>query len=114
MKENKKNMIKVIVIVLIIYLCGVFTIPVINNTRNVILKNKVIYKVRVITEKINLRPEINLSSEIIREVYKDEEFEVVKYYEGNAYNWYQVLYEDGQLGWLASGKENAWVVVVNE
>ncbi len=111
---NKKDIFKITILIVLIYLAGVFTPIAINNVKKEILKAKVIYKVRVDVEKINLRPEIDLNSDIIREVYKDEEFEVVKYYEGNAYNWYQVLYEEGKTGWLASGKENAWVVVVNE
>ena len=105
---------KKFIIIIFIYVIGVLTPIAINNAKKEILKTKVIYKVRVDVEKINLRPEIDLSSDIIREVYKDEEFEVIKYYEGNAYNWYQVLYEEGKTGWLASGKENAWVVIVNE
>lgn len=103
---------KIIILILIIYLCGIATPFIFNNIKKEILQNKIIYKIKVVTEKINLRPEIDLNSEIIREVYKDEEFEVIKYYEGNAYNWYQVLYEDGNTGWLASGKETAWVEVI--
>lgn len=107
MKNYKKA-----IIIILIYLIGVFTTPAINNIHKKVLENKVIYEIRITTEKINLRPEIDLNSEIIREVYKDETFKVVKYYEGNSYNWYQVIYEEGKTGWLASGKENAWVEAI--
>lgn len=107
MKNYKKA-----IIIILIYLIGVLTTPAINNIYKKVLENRVIYEIRITTEKINLRPEIDLSSEIIREVYKDEIFKVVKYYEGNSYNWYQVIYEDGKTGWIASGKTNAWVEVV--
>ena len=53
-------------------------------------------------------------SSIIKEVYKDEVFDVVKYFEGNSYNWYNIIYEEGKTGWIASGKENSWVKVENK
>ena len=109
-----KEKIIIILIVIAIYVCGIITPFVIKNTRKTILKNKVIYEIIVDTEYINLREEIDLSGNIVRKVYKGEKFKVIKYYEGNSYNWYQVLYDEDKIGWLASGKENAWVIVVNE
>lgn len=100
------------IIVVIIYLLGVLTPIMIKGLHKKVLEESVIYNVKVIVEKINVRPEIDLSSEILKEVYKDEELRVVKYYEGNSYNWYQVIYEDGKTGWIASGKTESWVEVV--
>jgi len=116
---NKKEKIKsgtiALIIVLVIYFCGVITIPVLKNIRTFTLKTKVIYSIKIDVEKINLRSEINLSKDtIVREVYKDEMFEVIKYYEGNSYNWYNVIYDDNEVGWIASGKEEPWVTVINE
>lgn len=109
-----KDKIIVTIIVLAIYICGVITIPVLKNIRTFTLKTRVIYSIKVDVEKINLRSEINLSKDtIVREVYKDEVFEVIKYYEGNSYNWYNVIYDNNKVGWLASGKEEAWVEVIN-
>jgi len=118
-KMNKKEKIKsgtiALIIVLVIYFCGVITIPVLKNIRTFTLKTKVIYSIKIDVEKINLRSEINLSKDtIVREVYKDEMFEVIKYYEGNSYNWYNVIYDDNEVGWIASGKEEPWVTVINE
>lgn len=104
---------KKIIIALVIYLLGVLTPIVINKLSIATIENRTIYEIKVLKEKINLRPEIDLKSEIIREVYKDETFKVVKYYEGSTYNWYNVIYEEGKTGWLASGKENAWVEIID-
>ena len=105
----KKN----IIIALIIYILGILTPILINKLSIGTMESKVIYEIKVVKEKINLRPEIDLNSKVIREVYKDETFKVVKYYEGNTYNWYNVIYEDGKTGWLASGKDNAWVEIID-
>ena len=103
---------KKIIRALVIYALGVLTPIIINRLLADTIENHTIYEIKVVKEKINLRPEIDLNSKIIREVYKDETFKVVKYYEGNTYNWYNVIYEDGKTGWLASGKDNAWVEIV--
>lgn len=104
---------KKIIIIIIIYLLGFFTPIIYTKIRNNNLENKVIYTIIVDTEVINLRPEIDLGSDIIREVYKGEEFKVVSYYEGTNYNWYEVIYEEGKTGWLASGKVQSWVSIKN-
>jgi len=105
---------KTIAICVLVYLMGIFTPIAINKAHKTILEHKVIYKIRINREFINLREEIDLKSEVIRQVYKDEEFEVIKYYEGNSYNWYNVIYDDNKTGWIASGKENSWVIVENK
>lgn len=84
------------------------------NNRAKKLKNSVIYEVEVQVAKINLRKEINLNSDIIKEVYKGEKLQVVEYYEGNRYNWYKVIYDENKTGWIASGKENSWVIIKGE
>ena len=101
-------------ILILIYILGFIT-PIIWKvaTKN-ILESQVIYKIRINREYINLRPEVDLSSDIIKQVYKDEEYKVIKYFEGNNYNWYNVIYEDNKTGWVASGKEASWVIVINE
>ena len=103
---------KKVLICIAIYILGILTPIMFNVIHKKNLENRVIYKVRITAPVINLRKEIDLKGEIIMEVYKDEEFEVVKYHEGNAYNWYQIIYEEGKTGWVASGKTNSWVEVV--
>lgn len=102
---------KKLIICIVIYILGILTPIIFNNLRKDVLESQVIYKIKVDREFINLREEVNLNSEVIRQVYKDEIFRVVKYYEGNIYNWYNVIYEDGKTGWIASAKDNAWVIV---
>ena len=93
-----------------------------ETSLNKFLKNKkfflqiierVLYTIRVDNEFINLREDIDLTREPIRKVYKDEKYQVVEYYEGNAYNWYRVIYDEDKTGWLASGKTKSWVIVEN-
>lgn len=103
---------KKVLICIAIYILGILTPIMFNAIHKKNLENRVIYKVRITAPVINLRKEIDLKGEIIMEVYKDEKFEVVKYHEGNAYNWYQIIYEEGKTGWVASGKTNSWVEVV--
>lgn len=109
----KKNIILISIICYVLGVVSTITFTTIyNNIKKVKLENKVIYSVIVTAEKINLRPEVDLKSDIIKEVYKDEKFKVIQYYEGNTYNWYKVIYEDNKTGWLASGKNSSWVEVV--
>lgn len=104
---------KKVIIILAIYLIGVFTPITLNKLHKKVLEDSVIYEAKVIVEKINLRPEVSLNTEVIKQVYKDETFKVIKYYEGNSYNWYNVIYEDGKTGWLASAKTNPWIEVID-
>lgn len=104
---------KKIIILLIIYMLGVLTPITLKKMHKKVLEDSVIYEVRIVAEKINLRPEVSLNTEVIKQVYKDETFKVIKYYEGNSYNWYNVIYEDGKTGWIASGKNNSWVEVID-
>ena len=100
-----------IAICILIYIIGVFTPIAFNKIKTETLENRVIYKIKIKADYINLREEVSLSSNVIMQVYKDEEFEVVKYYEGNIYNWYNIIYEDGKTGWIASGKDEPWVII---
>ena len=105
---------KKILIIIIIYVLGVLTPIIWGNVIKDVLESKVIYTIKIKRAFINLRPEVNLSSDIIRQVYKDEEFKVIKYFEGNTYNWYQVIYEEGKTGWVADTKDNEWIIVEND
>lgn len=102
---------KKILILLIIYILGVITPAIYKATIKKVEESQIIYTITINREFINLRPEVNLSSDIIRQVYKGEQFKVIKYYEGNSYNWYNVIYEDGKTGWIADTKENEWIIV---
>lgn len=104
---------KKVIILVIVYILGIITPIIYNNTKRNILDSKVIYNIIIDREFINLREEVNLNSDIIRRVYKGEKFRVIKYYEGNIYNWYNVIYDDNKLGWIASDKEESWVIVEN-
>ncbi len=105
---------KKIIVLLIVYMIGFLTPIVYTKIQNNKLENQVIYSIEIDTEAINLRPEIDLKSEIIRQVFKGEQFKVVKYQEGNNYNWYQVIYEEGKTGWIASGKNISWVKIIDK
>ena len=104
---------KIIIILIIGYILGIITIPVYKLTKKETLKERVLYTIRIDNEFINLREDIDLNREPVRKVYKDERFQVVEYYEGNAYNWYRVIYDDYKTGWIASGKSKSWVIVEN-
>lgn len=105
---------KKIIVLLIVYIAGFITPIVYTKIQNSKLENQVIYTITIDTEAINLRPEIDLKSDVIRQVYKGEQFKVVKYQEGTNYNWYQVIYDEGKTGWLASGKVKSWVIIDKE
>lgn len=99
---------------LIVFVLGILVIPIYNMTHKEILKERVIYTITIDNEFINLRKDIDLTTEPIRKVYKGEKYQVVEYYEGNAYNWYRVIYDEDKTGWIASGKTKDWVVIENE
>ena len=104
---------KIIISFVIGLIVGLIAIPIYKTIRKETLKERVLYTIRVDNEFINLREDIDLTREPIRKVYKDEKYQVVEYYEGNAYNWYRVIYDEDKTGWLASGKTKSWVIVEN-
>ena len=107
----KRKITLIIISYLFAYLLGLITMPIFRTTREKTLQDSIIYDIVVDVEYINLRKDIDLSENPIKKVYKGEKFSVVEYYEGNSFNWYKVIYEDSNTGWLASGKDESWVIV---
>ena len=105
---------KIIIGLIIGYILGIITMPIYNAFHKKVLSERVIYTITIDNEFINLREDIDLTREPIRKVYKGEKYQVVEYYEGNAYNWYRVIYDEDKTGWLASGKKKSWVIVENQ
>lgn len=101
---------KKVLILIAIYLLGVITIPIINLIRVKVLDSKVKFTITINQPYINVRPEIDLGSEILTQVLDGETYEVIDYYEGNKYNWYQIRYDKRLTGWIASGKTESWVI----
>ena len=112
MKKILTKIVITLVIILVSYTVGYKASEIKMNKKAKQLKNSIIYEVEVQVAKINLRKEINLNSDIIKEVYKGEKLQVVEYYEGNKYNWYKVIYNENKTGWIASGKEISWVSII--
>jgi len=109
---KNKILIKVVTY-LIVFLVGVAIVPISQHNKAKKLQERVIYTITIDAEFINLRPKIDLDSDIIMKVYKGEKYQVVEYHEGNSFNWYRVIYEDYKTGWVASGKTEPWVVIEN-
>jgi len=105
---------KKILIIIIIYMLGFITPIIYRNAKKNILENQIIYTITINREFINLRPEVNLKSDIIKQVYKGEQYKVIKYYEGNLYNWYYVIYDENKTGWIADTKQNDWIIIESE
>ena len=102
---------KIIITIMLAYVLGMLTSTIIDIVHKHNLEQRVIYTITINEEYINLRPEIDLDSNIIRKVYKGEQYRVIEYFEGNSYNWYKVLYDNDQVGYIASGKEESWVII---
>lgn len=102
---------KIIVMLIIIYILGILTPFILGWIGKTALEGRVIYEITIEAPSINVRPDIDLSSDVIMQVYKGETFKVVEFYSGNAYDWYRIIYADGKSGWIASGKQNSWVSI---
>lgn len=102
---------KMIIFGIVLYLLGVITPYICGFIKKTSLENRVIYEVTIEAPYINLRPDISLSSDIIMEVYKGEKFKVVEFYSGSAYDWYKIIYDGENTGWIASGKSTSWVSI---
>ncbi len=102
---------KKIVLGIILYLLGFATPYVTGLIKKASLENRVLYEITIEAPYINLRPDISLSSDIIMEVYKGEKFKVVEFYSGSAYDWYKIIYDGENTGWIASGKSTSWVSI---
>ena len=105
---------KIVLLVIITYILGIITPTIYKSIKKDTLENRVIYTITIDNEFINLREDIDLQKDPIMKVYKGEKYQVVEYYEGNAYNWYKVIYDGYKTGWIASGKSKSWVIVNNE
>jgi uncharacterized protein YgiM (DUF1202 family) len=114
MKSKKIN----VWVYILCFVLGIITAIIIDNVickiNNKKLKESIIYEIEIKEEYINLRPEIDLNSKIIKKVYKGQKYQVVEYYEGNVYNWYKIIYDDNKTGWIASNKDNSWVTIISE
>lgn len=102
---------KKMIILLVIYILGILTPITINKIIEKKIDSEVIYTVTIKQKFINVRPEVDLGSEILTQVLEGETYEVIEYYEGNKYNWYKIRYDKRLTGWIASGKEESWVIV---
>ena len=105
---------KIIILIITFYILGIITTPIFKLIVKKNEENRIIYSIIIDTEYINLRDEIDLSKEPIRKVYKGERYQVIDYYEGNVYNWYKVIYDEDKIGFIASDKEDSWVVIDNK
>ena len=102
---------KIIILVALAYVLGVITTPLASLIHKHNLQERVIYTITIDEEYINLRKNIDLNSEPIRQVYKGEQYKVVEYREGNLFDWYRVIYDDTNTGWVASDKDDPWVII---
>lgn len=102
---------KKIIICIVIYILGFLTPIIFHNVTRDALQEQVMYNIIIDREFINLRSEVNLSTNPIKKVYKGEKFQVIGYYEGNVYNWYKVIYDENKIGFIASAKDVNWVIV---
>ena len=112
MKKKISTIIILFLTYTLVYFGGYKTNEIVSRQNAQKLQNSVIYEIEVNVEKINLRKDIDLSGTPIKQVYKGETLKVVEYREGNNYNWYRVIYDESQTGWIASGKEISWVKII--
>ena len=99
---------------ILVFVIGLLFMPILHLIQEKNLEERVIYRITIDTEYINLRNDISLDNEPIMKVYKGEQYDVVEYYEGNSYNWYRIVYDDYKTGWIASGKKQSWVIIERE
>ena len=64
----------------------------------------------ITNEFINVREYANAYTEKLGEVKKGDKFKATQKFTGNpVYDWYEIEYEDGKFGWIASEKEAPYV-----
>lgn len=105
---------KIIIVGVVCFILGFVTPKIFKALYNDNNHTKTLYTITILADEINVRPEIDLQSEVITQVHKDEEYEVVQFHEGNLYDWYKIKYAGDKTGWIASGKMNAWVEIKDD
>ncbi len=72
------------------------------------------FKIQIIIDEINVRLEPTLYSNQIGTVKKDQVYKVLDInLEDKRYVWYQIKMENGDYGWVATGRNNRYVKEIN-
>lgn len=73
----------------------------------------VLFKVQVVSSYINVRSQPTSNANKIYEVNHDEQYDVISYFDEDAnYIWYKIIFSDRKIGWIASERDNPWVIEV--
>lgn len=107
----KKNNIHVFIIGVAV---GIIIFQIISFMRiQKIESQDVLFKVQITAAYINVRSQPTSAANKIYEVNREEQYEVISYFdEDTTYNWYKIIFSDRRIGWIASEKENPWVMEV--
>ena len=76
-------------------------------------KLNVLYEVRVNTTFINVRQHPTTISKKVYEVNKNEVYEVIEEFDEDInYKWYKILFSDRRVGWIASNRNDEWIIEI--
>jgi uncharacterized protein YgiM (DUF1202 family) len=71
-----------------------------------------LFEVKITTSFINVRTQPTQVAKKVYEVVQNEKYEVVEVFEDGQgiYTWYKIVYQDRRMGWIASHKDEPWVI----
>ncbi|MDE6284138.1 MAG: SH3 domain-containing protein, partial [Bacilli bacterium] len=77
-------------------------------------EDKKAWKIEIINETINVREEHGLYEYKVGEVKEGEVYKVLDFYADDPrYVWYKIELRNGMIGWVSSGRKNAYVKEIN-
>lgn len=72
------------------------------------------FKIEIVIDEINVREEHTLYSNQVGKVRKGQVYQVLDIYlKDTRYVWYQVKLQNGNYGWIATGRNNRYVKEIN-
>lgn len=105
---------KIIIYVIIGIAIGIIIMQLIGLARiKRIDSYETLFNVVVTTDFINVRTQPTTLSKKLFQIIKTEKHQVIDTFEDDPmYMWYKIVFSDRRLGWIASSKENPWVIEI--
>lgn len=105
---------KIIVYIVIGIAIGIIIMQLIGLARiKRIDSYETLFNVVVTTDFINVRTQPTTISKKLFQIIKTEKYQVIDTFKDDPmYMWYKIVFSDRRIGWIASSKENPWVIEI--
>ena len=107
-----KNILKITCVLIVGFAIGIIVKDMLQTAHYKKVESyKIVGKIKITKDFINVREQPTTKANKIFEVVNNEYYEVVEIFkeENGVYTWYEIVFSDRRLGWIASYDEEPWV-----